>query len=600
MKIMVTFNELGIGDKLVKAVEDMGWTEPTPVQVSAVPAGLNGRDVFAQAQTGTGKTGAYALPVMGRITTGGRIPAAIILAPTRELAVQIDAEIYKLSKYTNHRSVAIYGGASISDQIYKLKRGTDIIVGTPGRVKDMIERKELILSEISEVVLDEADRMLDMGFAEELDFIMDKVPKERQTLLFSATMSREIKQMSMRFMVDPLEILVSRDEPCSDLTAQYYVQVSRGGKHEKLDFVVSNGNPKTIVFCQTKKMVDELFDDLSDKYKVGAIHGDLRQNQREKVIRNFRSDRIQILIATDVAARGLDVNNVDLVINYDVPVDSETYLHRIGRTGRAGKEGIAISFVTKMEDRRVGMYERAVGKRIGRVRVEEMPPIEHVFSEVAFEEESPRKRERKAERSSRSDRYSERSSGRSSDRYSERSSDRPEKSGDREVRGDRETREYPPKTVTRAEKFFAESKAEGRFEKPERSSERSEAVSDRPVVREAIPKEKKSRSRETVVLQINLGRDDGVGRAHIQEFVLDNSTLADGTVGRIGLGNSSSYFEIPENKAEAAIDSITGRTYGQKKVFVQIAPKKVPYNESDCRKVTRAAGTFKSSDENTE
>jgi ATP-dependent RNA helicase DeaD len=279
-----------------------------------------------------------------------------------------------------------------------------------------------------------------------------------------------------------------------------------------------------------------------------------------------------------VAARGLDVNNVDIVINYDVPPDSETYLHRIGRTGRAGKEGIAISFVTKMEDRRVGMYERAVGKRIGKLRVEEMPPIEHVFTETFEAEESPRRRERRSERSS------ERSSGRSYERSSDRSERPAERSAPRERRDDRG---YEPRTVTRAEKFFAESKAAAVSE--EKPAEK---------VREAVPKERKSRSRETVVLQINLGRDDGVGRAHIQEFVLDNSTLADGTVGRIGLGNSSSYFEIPESKAEEAVGSITGRLYGQKKVFVQIAPKKVPYSESDCRKVVRSAGTFKEQTDN--
>jgi hypothetical protein len=249
-----------------------------------------------------------------------------------------------------------------------------------------------------------------------------------------------------------------------------------------------------------------------------------------------------------------------------------------------------------MEDRRIGMYERAVGKRIGKLRVEEMPPIEHVFTETFEMEEPPRRRERRSERSS--GRSSERSSGRSyersSDNSSERSSSRsyersPERPTERNVRERRDDRGYEPRTVTRAEKFFAESKAA--------------AVSDeKPVekVREAIPKERKSRSRESVVLQINLGRDDGVGRAHIQEFVLDNSTLADGTVGRIGLGNSSSYFEIPESKAEEAVGSITGRMYGEKKVFVQIAPKKVPYSESDCRKVVRSAGTFKEQSENNE
>ena len=386
MRIMTSFRDLGVQDKIADAISEMGWTEPTDIQVAAVPEGLGGRDIFAQAQTGTGKTGTYAMITLGRVTSGERKPSVLVLAPTRELALQIELELRKLTRYSHHRSVTVYGGASISDQMYKLKKGCDIVVGTPGRVKDMIERGSLDLSVIREVVLDEADRMLDMGFSEELDFIMSKVPAERQTLLFSATMASEIKKLAMKFMKDPLEILVSRDEPCSDLTTQYFVPLSRGSKRETLWRILNNGNPKVIVFCQTKKMVDELFTDLSERFKAGAIHGDMPQLKREKVIRNFRNDKFSVLVATDVAARGLDVNNIDCVINYDVSNDPETYIHRIGRTGRAGKEGMAISFVTKREDYLIKAYERATGKKISRLNIDKMEPIERKDEPQVFVE----------------------------------------------------------------------------------------------------------------------------------------------------------------------------------------------------------------------
>lgn len=372
---MTNFTDLGLNVKILKAIGDMGWTEPTPVQIEAIPVGIEGRDILAQAQTGTGKTATYGTIIMERIAPGMKKPSAIILCPTRELAAQVEEELYKLSSYTRHRSVAIYGGSSYSAQFANLKRGTDIVAGTPGRVKDLIEKGVLDVTCIKEAVLDEADRMLDMGFEEEVNFIMDSLPKERHTMLFSATMADEIMRMGGRFMIDPLEVRVSKDEPCSDLVTQYFIPVSRGGKHERLEMILSCNSPKTIVFCQTKKMVDELFEELSEKYKVGELHGDMPQMKREKVIRNFKSDRFQALIATDVAARGIDVNNIDVVVNYDVPSDPEVYLHRIGRTGRAGKEGIAISFVTKMEDNRVRMYERETGKRIHKMRMEDLISI---------------------------------------------------------------------------------------------------------------------------------------------------------------------------------------------------------------------------------
>ncbi|MDR3205583.1 MAG: DEAD/DEAH box helicase [Candidatus Methanoplasma sp.] len=526
---MSTFVELGISSKVADAVRDAGWTEPTPVQCAAIPAALEGKDVLAQAQTGTGKTGAYALPVLSRIKCGLGAPQAIVLAPTRELAVQIENEIYKLSRYSGHKSVAVYGGASIGLQASRLERGVDLVVGTPGRVKDMMERGHLDLSFVSEAVLDEADRMLDMGFSEELDFIMDALPKKRRTSLFSATMAPEVKKAAAKYMFNPTELLVSVDEPCSDLTKQYFIPVSRMYKFERLATVLGRGNPKTIVFCQTKKMVDELIIQLSGDYKSAAMHGDMPQMRRDRVMKNFRNDMFQVLIATDVAARGLDVNNVDLVVNYDVPPDSDTYMHRIGRTGRAGKEGAAVSFVTKMEDRRISMYERATGKEIMRVRAEDIPVMDHQFTD-------------------------------------------PEPV----VKEKRERRERKPAEVSAERPRAAET--ERRERNPaEASAERPRAAeTERPQV--SVSKPVKVREKKgSVILQINLGRDDGLTRVQIAQFITDG--LGGTGIGRIGLGESSSFFELPYNSAKAVTEAINGCSYGSKTVTVQEAPQKVRYAE---------------------
>ncbi|MDR0524226.1 MAG: DEAD/DEAH box helicase [Candidatus Methanoplasma sp.] len=352
------FTTLGVSEEIARAMEDMGWEEPTPIQVEAIPLGLKGTDMFAQAQTGTGKTGAFGSIVLQRIEAGMKIPAAIVLVPTRELANQVSEEMEKLSKHTGHVCVPIYGGASIEGQMKRLEKGADVIAGTPGRVKDMINRRALNLSKISMVVLDEADRMLDMGFIEDIEDILSAMPRERQTLLFSATMPEDIKRLASDYMRKPKEISVSRDEMVLDLTKQYYISVGRRNKSWALCRILDIDKPKAIIFCQTKRMVDILDERLSDlKYKAEAIHGDMPQSKREKVLRDFKDDKTDILIATDVAARGLDIDDISYVVNYDMPDDVDTYIHRIGRTGRAGKEGVAVSFVTSEEEHLVREFE---------------------------------------------------------------------------------------------------------------------------------------------------------------------------------------------------------------------------------------------------
>ncbi|MFA5452868.1 MAG: DEAD/DEAH box helicase [Candidatus Methanomethylophilaceae archaeon] len=368
---MITkFTDLGIREDVARAMDDMGWEEPTPIQMASVPEGLKGMDMFAQAQTGTGKTGSFGAIILGRIPAGEKIPSSIILVPTRELANQVAEEMDKMAKYSDHETVAIYGGASIEAQVKRLSKGADIIAGTPGRVKDMILRGVLNLTHISMLVLDEADRMLDMGFIEDIQFILSSMPKDKQTLMFSATMSEGVKSLASDYMVKPKEITVSQDEIMLDLTKQYFIGVGRRNKTWALCRILDIDKPKAIIFCQTKKMVDILEERLSDlDYKVEAIHGDLPQSKREKVIKELKGDEIDLLIATDVAARGLDIDDIGYVINYDMPDTVDAYIHRIGRTGRAGKEGVAVSFVTSDEEHFVREFELRTGMPIVRREV---------------------------------------------------------------------------------------------------------------------------------------------------------------------------------------------------------------------------------------
>lgn len=375
IRMISKFTDIGIPENIAKALDDMGWEAPTPIQESSIPLGLKNIDMFAQAQTGTGKTGAYGAIVLGTVEAGGKVPSAIVLVPTRELATQVSTEMSKMAKYSGHVCIPIYGGASIEVQIKKLSKGCDIIAGTPGRVRDMIGRGVLNLSEITTLVLDEADRMLDMGFMDDIEFILKAMPKDHHTMLFSATMQENVKQLAFDYMRNPKEVSVSKDEVVLDLTKQYYISVGRRNKSWALSRILDIDKPKALIFCQTKKMVDTLEQRLTENgYKVEAIHGDMPQYKREKVMLEFKDGKTDILIATDVAARGLDIDDVTYVINYDMPDDIDTYIHRIGRTGRAGREGTAVSFVTSEEEHLVKEFELRTGMEIEKRDVPDAEP----------------------------------------------------------------------------------------------------------------------------------------------------------------------------------------------------------------------------------
>lgn len=343
---------------ILRAIKELEWEEPTPVQEKVIPLARKGQDLMAQAQTGTGKTGAFAIPIIEKLQTSRKIQC-LVLAPTRELAVQVAGDFNELAKYSNLRSLPIYGGQSISVQTDKLRKGVEIVVGTPGRIMDLIRRGELSFDSVRYLVLDEADRMLDMGFIDDIEWILQRVPKERQTMLFSATLPDTIRELAKRYMRSPKEVMISADTLTVPQAEQVYINVGRKNKLWALCRILDIEKPDlAMIFCSTKRMVDTLAHKLrAYGYSADAIHGDLSQAARDKVMGKFRTGKLKVLIATDVAARGLDIEDVTHVFNYDIPESPEDYVHRIGRTARAGKSGKAITFVTKEEQHLVKAIE---------------------------------------------------------------------------------------------------------------------------------------------------------------------------------------------------------------------------------------------------
>ena len=345
------FSELGLSDSLLKAIKRSGYEEATPIQEQTIPMVLDGKDVIGQAQTGTGKTAAFGLPIIEKVDTDNPNIQAIIISPTRELAIQTQEELYRLGKDKHARVQVVYGGADIRRQIKNLKQHPQILVGTPGRLRDHINRHTVKLDHIQTLVLDEADEMLNMGFLEDIESIIKETPDERQTLLFSATMPPEIKQIGVQFMSDPETVRIKAKELTTDLVDQYYVRARDYEKFDIMTRLIDVQDPDlTIIFGRTKRRVDELSKGLIARgYNAAGIHGDLTQDKRSKIMWKFKNNELDILVATDVAARGLDISGVTHVYNYDIPSDPDSYVHRIGRTGRAGHHGVSLTFVTPNE-----------------------------------------------------------------------------------------------------------------------------------------------------------------------------------------------------------------------------------------------------------
>lgn len=372
------FSQLGLKESVLKAIDFMGFEEPSKIQAEAIPVLLEGHDVIGQAQTGTGKTLAFGAAILSRMNPVNKINA-IVLAPTRELAIQVNDELNRLAKYTRVRLLPVYGGQPIERQISALRRGVDIVVGTPGRVLDLIRRGVIDLSSINFLALDEADEMLNMGFIDDIEEIIAGSNKERQTMLFSATMPAEIKRLAQRYMKSDIKhVSILKNTMTVNTVDQYYYEVKNINRFECLCRILDVEEPSAaIIFCKTKRAVDELTDAMQARgYSAEGMHGDMSQNQRLNTLRRFKEKNLEFLIATDVAARGIDVENVSHVINYELPQDVESYVHRIGRTGRANREGAAFTLVTPREYPALKQIERATK---GRIKRRGIPTVDDIF-----------------------------------------------------------------------------------------------------------------------------------------------------------------------------------------------------------------------------
>ena len=580
------FEDLGISKDVLKAVRSIGWSAPTPVQAAAIPVGLEGADLLAQAQTGTGKTGTFGSIILSRTKSGSSDPTSLVLVPTRELASQVSEEMERLSEYSGHVCIPIYGGVNIETQAKQLKKGADAVIATPGRLKDLIERKMIKLDSVEIVVLDEADRMLDMGFAPSVNMILSRITKDRQTMMFSATMPEEVMKMAVKHMYDHREILVSKDEPTLDLTEQFYIMTNRDSKRDELVHLIEDGYPKMMVFCRTKRKVDYLTRKLKrDEYNVEGIHGDIGQNKRERVIKDFAGDKLQVLIASDVASRGLDIDGVDVVVNYDIPVDPETYIHRIGRTGRAGKTGKAITFVTSDDIKGLNTIEKTVAKKIT-----ELPWTSSLYTEDPSAEpvpkaaKAPKKQQQKKETPKKAE--------------PKKQVPKKEKEPDTPVKGERTLRGKLDKGVRRdaqpkAEKPAAKPKTEPapKTKVPERhKTEKKEVLPEAPpapqnngryvplgvpknphplhayvgIVRAAHPKKDMSFDR----LELNVGSDDGLDVDKLRHFVIKTAGVDSKDVGNIHIMDNKARVQVVRYRSQEVVDELFGQVINGKRVLV--------------------------------
>lgn len=547
---MITFESLGIEEGLLNSVTALGFTQPTPIQEKAIPVLLQGtKDFIGLAQTGTGKTAAFGLPLLQLINKGDRFPQALIVCPTRELCLQITNDLNTFKNKKEHISItAVYGGTSISMQIRDLKKGTHIVVATPGRLIDLIERKAINLEKIHYVILDEADEMLNMGFKEDIEFILKNTPNRQSIWLFSATMPAQIRQVSKRYMEKPFEITIGKaNEGAANIDHQYYA-TQHHNRYEVLKRIIDfNPGIYGIVFARTKADTQDIAERLTrEGYDIDAIHGDLTQQQRDKVMGLFRDKSIKLLIATDVAARGIDVTGITHIINYELPDDVEVYTHRSGRTGRAGKSGISVSLVTPKEIYRLRQIERILKSRVHKMDIPSGNDVcrKQFFhfidkmlnadiSHGQYETYLPMLKEKFG--SLEKEEILQRVAALEFDRflkYYENAADLNLRSDDR---------------------------------RPERRGERTE----RPASRDR-DRDTKGRSfgggGNYQRLFVNLGTKDGFYKASFLQFILDMSDLKKEVLGKIDMKEMTSWIEIEPSAGKKMIKAIDGKNYRGRKI----------------------------------
>ncbi len=540
---MITFEETGLKPEILKAIDDLGFVNPTPIQEKTIPHLIAGKnDLIALAQTGTGKTAAFGLPILQQINPKENKIQALILSPTRELGLQIANDLKAYSKYMDKISVAaVYGGANIETQIKQLKKGVQIVAATPGRALDLIKRKVLKLSNIRFLVLDEADEMLSMGFKDDLDAILEQTPENKQTLLFSATMPKEILRIAQKYMNNPEEISVGKKNTGAENVRHIYYMVSARDRYLALKRI-ADINPKIygIVFCRTRRETKEVADKLmADGYNADALHGDLSQAQRDYVMDRFRKKHLQLLVATDVAARGLDVNDLTHIINYNLPDELEVYIHRSGRTGRAGKKGISISIIHSKEKSKIRTLEKKVGKQFEHLPVPGGKEIceKQLFNLIDIMENI-------------------------------------------EV-DDAQIEPYMPEIYKKLEWMSREDLIK-RFVSVEfnRFLAYYKDARDLNVSAKAAREEKnkgKRRGRRKENFQrffISLGTRDKLNAAKLIGLINDNTRSKDIEIGKIDLMKSFSFFEVESNQADTILKSFRNAKYNNTPIAVELAQSK--------------------------
>lgn len=540
------FNEIDLTDQMRKGISEMGFEEMSPIQEKAIPVVLSGKDIIGQAQTGTGKTAAFGIPILEMVKGKDKSVQALIMCPTRELCIQVAEEIKKLGKFMHGTSVLpVYGGQPINRQIRALKKGVQIIVGTPGRLMDHIRRKTIKVDTVKFMVLDEADEMFDMGFRDDIAFVMDKLHKERQTIFFSATMPKDIIKFASRYQKNPEIVKVAHKQLIIPQIEQFYYEVTEHMKTEILSRVIDIYDPRlTIVFCNTKRKVDSLNDELSARgYLVGALHGDFKQNQRDAVMNKFRRGSIDVLVATDVAARGLDVDDIDLVINYDIPQDEEYYVHRIGRTARAGRAGIAISFANRRDNNKLRNIQKYANIKLKR---KDLPTLEDLETtqETAI-----------------------------LDNIKKAIEDEDLKSHKKTIDGLIEEGYTSIDVASALLKFYTDADTSNKHEKL-KSVDYGEKQSPRKRGSKKSSKRSSKRSGGMQRLHINIGNRRGVRPRHILAAIIQSSGVDKDDVGKIDVYDKFSFVDVDKSKSGKVLNSLNNDEIKNTKVRVEEAKPK--------------------------
>ena len=546
--------ELGISEPIMRAISDLGYKELTDIQLTAIPLIKSKKDVIGQSQTGTGKTAAFAIPALDVVTPYNKSVEVLVMCPTRELALQVSAEIRKFTKYVEGISVvSVYGGAPITRQIMELRQRAQIVVGTPGRIMDHMRRKTINFKSLKMVILDEADEMLSMGFREDIELILSEAPEERQTVLFSATMSKEIKALTKKFQKDPEHIKIAPEQVTVAEIEQSYYEIPRSKKQEALCRLLDAHAPyPCIIFCNTKKMVDELASELKSKgYRAEGLHGDLKQQSRDHVMRTFKSHGVNILIATDVAARGIDVKNVGSVINYDIPNDIEYYVHRIGRTGRAGKTGLAFTFITssrelsdlnqimhttrsKIVKKSIPLSDEIISKRLDRYedkllegcQDEHLSPYKAMIEKLCEEHQG--------------DLLTVCAALLKMQVTSDGKMAMPSKDDDSDFS---------------AQRAWAK-KSDSRKQYADRFDRRDNKRGNKPLQRDHVRSARHEQDANMIPLSINVGKKQNVSTKHILGAVAGETGLAGKIFGRIEILDNNSIVEVPKEHADTVVKAM--------------------------------------------